>query len=106
MTSLRDFIISLTAYVRAKQVVGMFTVAADTLLSGPSVTETHISTLTDSIILLRYVEVFGALKRGMTVLKMRGSDHDRDIRESASTAPACMSASRSARSPASSPATS
>ena len=59
----------------------MFTVATDTLLSGSSVTETHISTLTDSIILLRYVEVFGALKRGMTVLKMRGSDHDRDIRE-------------------------
>ena len=81
VTSLRDFIIALTAYVRAKQVVGMFTVAADTLLSGSSVTETHISTLTDSIILLRYVEVFGALKRGMTVLKMRGSDHDRDIRE-------------------------
>jgi len=32
---------------------------------GPtSVTGTHISTLTDSIILLRYVEVFGAVKRG------------------------------------------
>lgn len=41
----------------------------------------YVSTLTDSIILLRYVEVFGAVKRGMTVLKMRGSDHDRDIRE-------------------------
>jgi circadian clock protein KaiC len=80
-TSLRGFIIGLTAYVKAKQVVGLFTVATDTLLSGSSVTESHISTLTDTIILLRYVEVFGALKRGMTVLKMRGSAHDRDIRE-------------------------
>lgn len=79
--SFREFIIGLTAYVKAKQVVGLFTAATDTLLGGSSVTETHISTLTDSIILMRYVEVFGAVKRGLTVLKMRGSDHDRDIRE-------------------------
>jgi circadian clock protein KaiC len=45
------------------------------------VTETHISTLTDSIILLRYVEMFGEMRRGLTVLKMRGSMHDKDIRE-------------------------
>ena len=79
--SFREFIIGLTSFVKAKQTVGLFTAATDTLLGGTSVTETHISTLTDSIILLRYVEVFGAVKRGLTVLKMRGSDHDRDIRE-------------------------
>ena len=39
------------------------------------------STLTDSIILLRYVEMFGEMKRGITVLKMRGSVHDKGIRE-------------------------
>ncbi|MDB4883485.1 MAG: putative circadian clock protein KaiC, partial [Gemmatimonadetes bacterium] len=37
--------------------------------------------LTDSIILLRYVEMFGEMKRALTVLKMRGSVHDRSIRE-------------------------
>jgi len=79
--SFREFVIGLTSFVKAKQTVGLFTAATDTLLGGSSVTEAHISTLTDSIILLRYVEVFGAVKRGMTVLKMRGSDHDRDIRE-------------------------
>ena len=41
----------------------------------------HISTITDSIILLRYVEMFGEMRRGITVLKMRGSMHDKDIRE-------------------------
>ena len=46
-----------------------------------SVTETHISTITDSIILLRYVEMCGEMRRGVTVLKMRGSMHDKDIRE-------------------------
>jgi circadian clock protein KaiC len=77
----REFLIGLTSFVKARQVIGLFTAATDTLLGGTSITETHISTLTDSIILLRYVEVFGAVKRGLTVLKMRGSDHDRDIRE-------------------------
>ena len=77
----REFLIGLTSYVKAKQTVGLFTASTDALLGGSSVTETHISTLTDSIIVLRYVEVFGAVKRAVTVLKMRGSDHDRDIRE-------------------------
>jgi len=77
----REFIIGLTSFVKAKQIVGLFTASTDTLLGGASVTETHISTLTDSIILLRYVEAYGAIKRGMTILKMRGSAHDRDIRE-------------------------
>jgi circadian clock protein KaiC len=45
------------------------------------VTEKHISTLTDSIILLRYVELDGQLRRSIAVLKMRGSMHDHDIRE-------------------------
>jgi KaiC/GvpD/RAD55 family RecA-like ATPase len=30
---------------------------------------------------LRYVDVFGEMRRGITVLKMRGSLHDRNIRE-------------------------
>jgi len=79
--SFREFIIGLTSFVKAKQTVGLFTAATDTLLGGTSVTETHISTLTDSIILLRYVELRGQMRRGLTVLKMRGSLHDKEIRE-------------------------
>jgi len=45
------------------------------------VTEAHISTITDSIILLRYVELMGEMRRGITVLKMRGSPHEKQIRE-------------------------
>ncbi|NTW97640.1 MAG: circadian clock protein KaiC, partial [Oscillochloris sp.] len=51
------------------------------LLGGTSITEAHISTITDSIILMRYVELFGEMRRGLTVLKMRGSAHDKEIRE-------------------------
>jgi circadian clock protein KaiC len=77
----REFVIALTSFIKHKETAGLFTSTTPTLTGGSSVTETHISTLTDSIILLRYVEMFGEMRRGLTVLKMRGSTHDKDIRE-------------------------
>jgi circadian clock protein KaiC len=77
----REFIISVTSFIKHKEIAGLFTSSTPTLTGGSSVTETHISTLTDSIILLRYVEMFGEMRRGITVLKMRGSMHDKQIRE-------------------------
>jgi circadian clock protein KaiC len=77
----REFVISLTSFIKHKEITGLFTSTTSALMGGPSITEGHISTLTDSIILLRYVEMFGEMKRGMTVLKMRGSIHDKAIRE-------------------------
>ena len=50
-------------------------------MGGTSVSEAHISSITDSIILLRYVEIFGEMRRGLAVLKMRGSMHQKEIRE-------------------------
>jgi circadian clock protein KaiC len=77
----REFVISLTSFIKHQEIAGLFTATTPTLLGGVSVTEAHISTLTDSIILLRYVEMYGEMRRGLTVLKMRGSAHDKDIRE-------------------------
>ena len=81
LRSFREFVIALTSLLKAKEVAGMMTSTTAQLMGGGSVTEKHISTLTDSIILLRYVEAFGSMRRGLTVLKMRGSAHDTDIRE-------------------------
>lgn len=77
----REFIIGLTSFIKHKEIVGLFTSTTPTLMGGTSITEAHISTITDSIILLRYVEMYGEMRRGLTVLKMRGSAHDKDIRE-------------------------
>ncbi len=79
--SFREFVIGLTSFIKHGELAGMFTATTPTLTGGSSVTETHISTLTNSIILLRYVEMFGEMRRGVTVLKMRGSMHDKGIRE-------------------------
>src|SRR4051794_6269172 len=77
----REFAIGLTSYLKSEAVLAMLTAATPTLFGGDSVTEQHVSTLTDTIILLRYVELQGQVRRGLTVLKMRGSSHDHEIRE-------------------------
>ncbi|MBW3535351.1 MAG: circadian clock protein KaiC, partial [Gemmatimonadetes bacterium] len=77
----REFIINLTATLKQKEMCGLFTATTPGLSGGPSVTEAHISTLTDSILMLRYVETFGVLRRALAILKMRGSAHERNVRE-------------------------
>src|SRR5438105_813829 len=81
LKAFREFVIGLTSFIKHKEITGMFTATTGTLMGGDSITESSISTLTDAIILLRYVEMFGEMKRGLTVLKMRGSAHDKSIRE-------------------------
>jgi circadian clock protein KaiC len=80
-TSYREFVLALTSGIKQFGVTGLFTNTTAMLLGGESVTESHISTITDMIVLLRYVELHGEMRRGLAVLKMRGTQHDKDIRE-------------------------
>jgi circadian clock protein KaiC len=79
--SFREFVIALTSTIKHLEITGLFTNTTSMLTGGESITETHISTITDTIILLRYVELDGEMRRGLTVLKMRGTFHDKEIRE-------------------------
>ena len=81
LKSFREFIIGLTSFIKHQEIAGLFTSTTSSLMGGSSITEGHISTITDLIILLRYVETYGEMRRGVTVLKMRGSKHDKDICE-------------------------
>jgi circadian clock protein KaiC len=81
LRSFREFVISLTSFLKLKETTGLFTSTTASLLGGSSVTEKHISTLTDSIILLRYVESYGEMLRSLVLLKMRGSRHDSTLRQ-------------------------
>ncbi|MEO0996531.1 MAG: circadian clock protein KaiC [Pseudomonadota bacterium] len=77
--SFREFVLGVTSYIKEKEIPGLFTASTSALMGGSSITEQHISTITDTIILLRYVEMLGEVMRGMTVLKMRGSPHSKQI---------------------------
>lgn len=77
----REFVIALTSFVKKEQICSLFTSTTPRLSGGESITEAHISTITDAIILLRYVEIDGMMRRGITIIKMRGSQHDKEIHE-------------------------
>lgn len=77
----REFIIALTSFLKHEEITGICTATTPLLTGGTSVTEGNISTITDTIILLRYVEMFGDMQRSISVLKMRGAKHDTSIRK-------------------------
>jgi len=57
------------------------TVEVDDTFIGFSFSHYTISFLTDDIIRLRYVEIDSQLRKVMVVIKMRGGNHSKDIRE-------------------------
>ena len=77
----REFVISITSFIKTVGLASVMTAASSQLVGATSVTESHISGLIDTIVLLRHVEHESSLKRGILVLKMRGSSHDHQIRE-------------------------
>lgn len=79
-TGFREFLISLTSFIKKREIAGLCTATNKSLIGGQSASEQHISTLTDSIILLRYIQQAEFMHRGLMVLKMRGSEHDKQIR--------------------------
>src|SRR5687768_17226477 len=72
------------------RMIGGLTGAGVTILSTVEVEDTFtglpfshytISFLTDDIIRFRYVEIDGQLRKVLVVIKMRGGNHSKDIRE-------------------------
>ncbi|AFZ33975.1 circadian clock protein KaiC [Stanieria cyanosphaera PCC 7437] len=77
----RQFVIGVTGYAKQEEITGFFTNTTDQFMGTHSITESHISTITDTILLLQYVEIRGEMSRAINVFKMRGSWHDKGIRE-------------------------
>ncbi|WP_242041454.1 circadian clock protein KaiC [Leptolyngbya sp. FACHB-261] len=77
----RQFVIAVTGFAKQEEITGLFTNTTDQFMGSHSITESHISTITDTILLLQYVEIRGEMSRALNVFKMRGSWHDKGIRE-------------------------
>jgi circadian clock protein KaiC len=80
-TSFRQFVIGVTGFAKQEEITGFFTNTTEQFMGLHSITESHISTITDTILMLQYVEVRGQMSRAINVFKMRGSWHDKGIRE-------------------------
>jgi len=77
----KDYIYSLANFFKSKGVTSMMTNEIPELFGSVQLTSYGISFISDNVILLRYVEVESAITRALSILKMRGSNHDKDIRE-------------------------
>lgn len=82
VASFRDYALGIAFEIKDKARVGLFT-AATALgnVSEGELTDLHVSTVSDAIVVLQYVGVGGEIRRGVTVLKVRGSNHDKALRE-------------------------
>ena len=81
LNAFRQFVIGVTGYSKQEEIAGFFTNTAEEFMGSHSITDSHISTITDTILLLQYVEIKGEMARALNVFKMRGSWHDKRIRE-------------------------
>ena len=80
--SFREFAVALISDLKQRNVLALFTTTTPTFAHATErQVDTHLATISDVILLLRHVELYGELQRGIAVLKMRGSDHDRRIRK-------------------------
>jgi circadian clock protein KaiC len=77
----REFISGLSSYLKSTQTAGLFIHTSTKLMGDDVVTEAHVSTMSDSIVMLRYFQAGGELRRCINVLKLRGSTHSPEIRE-------------------------
>jgi circadian clock protein KaiC len=83
----RQFMIQLSGFLKARGVTGIFNylfqpsfgASRGQLLSGLITNEMRLSSIIDGIVMLLYVERGQRIKKLLTVLKMRGIRHSRDI---------------------------
>ena len=78
--SFREYVLGLTFHIKLRAMCGMVTSTSKAFFDGDAASDLHASTISDAITLLHYVPVGGELLRGVQVLKMRGSDHDKAVR--------------------------
>lgn len=77
----REFIMGLTAFIKQRELSVVYNSTSDPLLVRNFSHSAHISSLTDSVIMLKYVENAGEIKRCISIIKMRGSWHDHGVKQ-------------------------
>jgi len=80
-TDFRESLYRMMASVTGAGVTVLNTVELDENFTEFRFSQYMVSFLADDIIRLRYVDIDGVLRRIVTVIKMRDSQHSKDIRE-------------------------
>jgi len=78
---LRSIVYGFVNALRREGLTAVLTRENVALLGEAEETDDDLAFLVDSYTLLRYVEIESAIRKALLVLKMRGSDHDKGIRQ-------------------------
>lgn len=79
--SVRKFAIQLMKDLKSRGVTCLFTHATPNLFGAGQVSDSSIAAAADQIVMLRYVEIDSNVRHAALVLKMRGSSHEKELRE-------------------------
>ena len=71
----------LLSYLASKGVTCIMTLVQRGIFGSPVDEQAEISYLADTVLLMRYFEVRGSVRQAISVVKKRGGDHERTIRE-------------------------
>ena len=78
---LRSIVYGFVNALKREGLTAVLTRESVTLLGEAGGTDDALAFLVDSYILLRYVEIESTIRKALLVLKMRGSNHDKGIRQ-------------------------
>ena len=81
MARYQHYLWALTDYFKRRGLTVILTIEAARAAQAPEIRTPGLSSIADTIIVLRYVAWGGDLKRAVAVLKMRGSGHDTFLHE-------------------------
>lgn len=72
---------TLANFLKGNGITSLFINEVPEIIGAFKITESEIAIAMDNVILLRYIEIESAIKRSIAVLKTRGSNHDKEIKE-------------------------
>jgi len=77
----KDALFALVSYFKRRCIASLFTSEIPELVETPRITTQMTSMLVDTLLLLRYVQMGSRVGKVLLVLKSRGSDHSKELRE-------------------------
>lgn len=80
-TQFPEFMDGIINTLKNKNITAIYTNETPNLTGVVQLTDAGLSAGMDSVILLRYVEIKSEMRKAISVLKIRGSNHDKEIRE-------------------------
>jgi circadian clock protein KaiC len=78
---LRGVVYSFVNALKREGLTSLLTRESATLIGEGDLTDEDVAFMMDSFLMLRYVEIDSAVRKALLVLKLRGSEHAKDIRQ-------------------------